>query len=126
MKTYPWIVSSPYNLGLYSLHVGRGGQDVNLLHLDWQISEGYVSEDPNQHVDRHWDNGGEDQHFIHSLERLMLELGVNCRNIGLVEEGEDNEREAPEDATDADLEDIRSSPVSWNIGGDDEIFDEHK
>lgn len=56
----------------------------------------------------------------------MLELGVNCRNIGLVEEGEDNEREAPEDATDADLEDIRSSPVSWNIGGDDEILDEHK
>ena len=56
----------------------------------------------------------------------MLELGVNCRNIGLVEEGEDNEREAPEDATDVDLEDIRSSPVGWNIGGDDEVLDEHK
>ena len=54
----------------------------------------------------------------------MTQLSVDGGNIGLVEEREDYEREAPKNTTNADFEDISLLPVSWNILGDYEVLDE--
>lgn len=83
--------------------VSSSGEDVLFLHLLRLVYECSIPHDPDDYVDHNADDTASGKDLIHAFERLIIELHVDAGDIGLVEEGEDDERKGAKNAVYRDV-----------------------